>query len=242
MANHVLLNNIDHKDLRIITTRAAHYGDNVMCALTFPGEFRSLQAHYPIFFRKHPDSGQLQAIAMFGFEDKENLFLEHGGWDASYLPLSIECQPFLIGFQSAPDAPDSEPQTVIHIDMASPRVSQTVGEAVFLEHGGLTEYLTRINAVLRTIDEEMAGNQVFIDALLAHDLLESFTLDVELNDGSKHRLMGFYTINESKLGVLDGPALAALNHSGHLAPIYMAVASLSNIRDLIRRRNARIER
>ena len=52
MTNSVLLNNIDHKDLRVITTRSAAYGDDVMFALTFPAEFRNVQAHYPIVFRK----------------------------------------------------------------------------------------------------------------------------------------------------------------------------------------------
>ena len=48
----MLLNNVDHKDLRVITTRGAEYGDDVMFALTFPAEFRNIQAHYPIVFRK----------------------------------------------------------------------------------------------------------------------------------------------------------------------------------------------
>ncbi len=36
MSKHVLLNNVDHKDLRMVTTRSAEYGDNVMLAATFP--------------------------------------------------------------------------------------------------------------------------------------------------------------------------------------------------------------
>ena len=240
MANHALLNNVDHKNLKIITTRSADLGDNVMSTMTFPNEFRSVQAHYPIFFSKQPDTGQFQALAVFGFEEGENLFLDENGWDASYIPLTIERQPFLIGFQSGASA--GEQKTVIHIDMDSPRISETEGEAVFLEHGGLTEYLQHITSVLQTIHEGFEKSQAFIDALLKHDLLESFTLDVELNDGSKYRLAGFYTINEGKLIEVDGESLARLNHDGHLQPIYMAIASLSNIRDLIDRRNARLER
>lgn len=239
MAHHALLNNVDHKNLKIITTRSADFGDNVMSTMTFPSEFRSVQAHYPIFFSKQPDTGQFQALAVFGFEEGENLFLDEDGWDASYIPLTIERQPFLIGFQSGTGA--GEPNTVIHIDMDSPRVSETEGEAVFLEHGGLTEYLQHVNSVLHTIHEGFEGNQAFVDALLKYDLLESFTLDVELNDGSKYRLAGFYTINEEKLGELDGESLASLNRDGHLQPIYMIIASLSNIRDLIDRRNARLK-
>lgn len=241
MANHALLNNVDHKNLKIITTRSAKYGDNVMSTMTFAAEFRSVQAHYPIFFSKHPDTGQFQAVAVFGFEEGENLFLSEDGWGATYIPLTIERQPFLIGFQSVLGGAPGERQTVVHVDMDSPRISESEGEAVFLEHGGLSEYLNHINSVLSTIHEGVELDAAFINALLEFELLESFTLDVELKDGSKYRMAGFYTINEEKLGELDGEALAKLHHDGHLQPIYMAVASLSNIRDLIERRNARLD-
>ena len=241
MANHALLNNVDHKDLKIITSRSADYGDNVMSTMTFADEFRSVQAHYPIFFVKQSDTGNFQAVAVFGFEEGENLFLDANGWDASYIPLTIERQPFLIGFQAATGGGSGERQTVIHVDMDSPRISQSEGEAVFLEHGGLTPFIERINSVLHTIHEGVDRDSAFVDALLEFDLLESFTLDVELNDGAKYRMAGFYTINEEKLGELDGEALAKLNRAGHLQPIYMVIASLSNIRDLIDRRNARLE-
>ena len=76
--NKVLLNNIDQGDLRVITTRGAAYGDDVMFAATFPAEFRNIQAHYPIVFHKTAD-GQFQSVALFGFQDKENLFLGPAG-------------------------------------------------------------------------------------------------------------------------------------------------------------------
>ena len=74
--------------------------------------------------------------------------------------------------------------------------------------------------------------------LAEHDLLESFVLDVTLNDGSEKRMTGFYTINEDRLRSLDGALLARLNAKGFLLPIYMAIASLSNLRTLIDKRNA----
>src|SRR5258705_5152943 len=123
MANGVLLNNIDHKDLRVVTARGAQYGDAVMSALTFPAEFRNVQAHYPIVFRKSAQ-GQFQPLALFGFEEKQNLFLEAGRWDAAYLPLMIERLPFLIGNASG--------ELMMHVDLASPRISRTPGRAAFL--------------------------------------------------------------------------------------------------------------
>lgn len=241
MKNHVLLNNVDHKDLKVITGHSAELGDNVQCAATFSWEFRSIQAHYPIFFSKDAEGGEFSAVAMFGFENGENLFLDDSGWDASYIPLSIRREPFLIGFQQYMGSGSGEKDPVIHINMDSPRVSKSDGEAVFLSHGGISPYLEQINSVLNTINEGYAVHEVFVKELLEHELLEPFALDIQLNDGSQNRLMGFHTINEDALSELGGDVLASLNEKGFLLPIYMAVASLSNIRDLIDRKNALLE-
>ncbi|HEY4368900.1 MAG TPA: SapC family protein [Steroidobacteraceae bacterium] len=228
MTENVLLNNRDHKDLRVITARGADYGDDVMYAITFPGEFRSIQAHYPIVFRKTAE-GEFQPLALFGFQQGQNLFLGRDGWDATYVPLTIERQPFLIGI--------ADRELMIHVDLASPRVSRTTGEAVFREHGGTTEYLERVNSVLLAIHQGLEGTAPFIAALLEHDLLESFVFDIELADGSQNRLMGFYTINEERLTALPGEVLESLSRAGHLQAIYMALASIANFRVLIERRN-----
>ena len=227
MTNTVLLNNIDHKDVRIVTTRSAEYGDDVMLAVTYPAEFRNIQAHYPIVFRKGSD-GQFQPVALLGFEERQNLFLTRDGWDATYLPLMIERLPFLIGKANG--------QLVIHIDMDSRRVSRTTGERVFREHGGPTEFAERMNSVLLAIHEGLEQTPAFVAALLEHELLESFVLDLQLNDGSDHRLAGFYAINEERLAALDGAALERLNKAGHLLQAYMTLASLSQFRALIERR------
>ena len=237
MAKIELLNNVDHKDLRVIINRSAEYGDNVWYTPTFPHEFRNLQAHYPIVFTKNPETGKFQAVALCGFENGENLFLSETGWDAAYIPLSIMRQPFLIGFQEVREDSVSRTQLVVSVDMDSPRISRTEGEPVFLEHGGNSEYLERVNSILSLIDQGFQLNQNFIDMLLGMDLLESFVLDVELNDGSEHRLSGFYTINEDSLAGLTGDDLVILNNNGFLEPVYMAIASMSNIPGLVDRKN-----
>jgi hypothetical protein len=231
MARHSLLNNIDHKDLRVDTARSAALGDEVMLSLTFPAEFRSVQAHYPIVFHKGAD-GRFQPVALFGFREGQNLFLDGARWRAAYIPLAIERQPFLVGR-------DGAGETAIHIDLDSSRVGTTTGEALFREHGGSTDFLEHVGSVLQTLHEGVSATPAFVDALLQHDLLESFVLDVELGDGAQHRLAGFHTIHEERLRVLDGEALTALHHAGHLEAIYMAIASLSNLRGLIERMNRR---
>lgn len=228
MPRHALLNNIDHRDLSVALSRGRRWGDAEAHAPTFPAEFRSVQAHYPIVFAKSSE-GRFRPLALFGFRDGQNLFLEPEAWDAHYLPLAIERQPFLIGAGAS-----GEP--LVHIDLDHPRVGAG-GEALFLEHGGSSAYLERMGSVLRALHEGLASVDGFVDALLRHDLLESFVLDFQLDNGAQHRLAGFWTIAEERLRALDGDALAALARDGHLEPIYMAIASLSQLRALIARMN-----
>jgi hypothetical protein len=229
MSKTVLLNNVDHKDLRVITRRGAQFGDAVMSAQTFPAEFRDLQAHYPIVFRKTNDGISFEPIALFGFQEGENLFLGTQGWEASYVPLLIERQPFLIG--------NTGGELMMHIDIDSARVSNTEGEPVFLPHGGNSDFLERMNSVLLSIHQGLQSTPSFIASLMEHQLLESFVLDIELNDGSQNRLAGFYTINEDKVHNLNGAVLEQFNKAGYLQAIYMVIASLSNFRALIERKN-----
>jgi hypothetical protein len=226
MPRHALLNNLDHRDLRVSTRRGAGLGDEVMSAVTFPAEFRALQAYYPIVFQKDAQ-GTFHPLALLGLQPGQNLFLRGDGWDAHYLPLAIERQPFAIGH-------DVQGEPLLHVDLDHPRVDPA-GEPLFLEHGGHTPLLQHITSVLRTLNEGLAGNAAFIEALLAHELLESFVLDIKLSGGQGGRLTGCYIIHEERLRALDAQALHALAQAGYLEPIFMAVASLSHLRDLIGR-------
>jgi len=229
MPNPALLNNVQHKDLRVITKRGAQYGDNIMFALTFPSEFRNLQAHYPIVFRKSDDGTSFEAVALFGLQEGENLFLNDAGWDAAEVPLMVERQPFLIGRNGE--------ELMVHVDLDSPRVSSTEGEPVFLPHGGNSEFLDRMNSALLTIHQGLQAAGPFMAALKEYELLESFVLDVTLDDGSQGRMSGFYTIHEDRLAVLPAEALDRLHKAGYLQAIFMVVSSMSQFRPLIERKN-----
>lgn len=229
-SNHVLLNSVDHWGLRVEAGRAAALGDDMMYAPTFPDEFRNVQAHYPIVFRRDA-AGGFHPLALFGLQEGANLFLDGDRWDATYIPLSVQRQPFLIGI--------SGEERLIHIDMDHPRARTGGGEPLFRDYGGATEFLERIKSVLLALHDGVVATPAFVEALLRHELLESFVLDVQLDDGSHNRLVGFHTIDEARLQALEGSALERLARDGHLLPIYMALASLSRFRDLIERMNRR---
>jgi hypothetical protein len=240
MTRHVLLDNVSHKDLRVVRDYAKVPGYDVNVARVFPSEFIQLQTEYPLFFIRNKEQGVFEPVALLGFGDKENLFLDENGWDAGYVPLSIERQPFLIGFQEqvVDGIPTETP--VVHIDLDHPAVSDTEGERVFLPHGGESPLLERISSVLMTVHQGHEAAKSLSEMLVGMELIESLVLEVALKDGSKQSLKGLYTINEDKLQNLNANALESLHKKGHVRDVYMMLASLPNISRLIERKNRRL--
>ena len=239
MPNHQLLDNVRHKDLRILTLHQPAFGENASYGHVYLSEFRYVQGEYPILFRKNTDTAQFEAIALFGLAAEENLFMEENGWNASYVPLTVQRRPFLIGFQQDNQA---EPKPVVHVDMDSPRISKsaTEGEAVFLPQGGQTPYLQHINSVLGRIHSGHIENKTFIDTLLQHELIESVAIKMELHDGSKLEFNNLYTINEEKLNALPADTLFTLHQRGYVNLIYMMIASMATLSRLIDMKNKRV--
>ncbi len=227
-----LLNNIQHHDLRVVTRRGARWGDAVMACPVLADEFRSLQAHYPVVFQ--PDgAGSFVPVALLGLVEGENLFLDGEHWDADYIPLSMRRQPFSIGVAGE--------ELRMMVDMASPRVARggADGEALFLPHGGTSAYLDDCNSVLRTLHEGFEALPGFVGALQAHGLLEPFELAVERPDGTQGRLLGYHLVHEERLAALDAATIGLLHEADYLQPLYMAIASLSNLPRLVRAHLAR---
>lgn len=238
MTKHQPLNPADHGNLRIDTRADAALGDAVMATLVVPDEFRKAQAHFPILFRKDVATGRFGALALLGFEQGENLFLGNTGWDAGYRPMSLAIQPFLVGM---PEGGEGEPQ--VHVDMDHARIaSGGEGVRVFDEQGQATPYLDTVAENLGNLHQGFQDSEGFYGALERHGLLEPFTLTVPLADGSKQSLVGFHIIDEDRLRGLDGDALAELHAEGHLMPLFMALASLSQLSALVARKEDRIAR
>ncbi len=233
MSQYEILDKERHRQVRVKTGYGAALGDAVMYVMTYPMEFRDIQSCYPILFTKDPNTGGFFAAAVLGFEADQNLFLQDDGWDASYVPALVQRQPFLIatGRDGGNDTP------VVSLDLEHPRVSQDEGEALFDDQGAATDFLNQKIALLDKLHRGLQHSSGFVDTLLKHELLEEITLDLAFQDGSKKRVQGFYTIAEERLFQLQGDVLESLNKAGYLQPVFMAVASLSRMRDVIERRN-----
>lgn len=233
MSQYEILNKENHRNVRIKTGYGEALGDATMYVLTYPLEFRDIQGCYPILFTKDPGTGGFLAAALLGLDTNQNLFLTDDSWDATYIPALVQRQPFLI---AKSEDNDNKPP-VVSLDIEHPRVSREEGEALFDSDGNPTEFLEQKIAMLDKVHRGLQHGSGFIDTLLQHELLDSITLDLTFADGGKKTLEGFYCIAEERLYKLEGDVLESLNQAGYLQPIFMAVASLSRVRDLIERRN-----
>lgn len=233
MTNFALLNNNEHQALRVITDHSAALGDQVMYAMTYPAEFRDVQCEYPILFFTDADQGETYPVALFGFQRGENLFLEGDHWQADYIPASVRRQPFLIGAQGQ----GASQTRVISIDLDHPRVSTEQGERLFEPLGGTSPYLERMANLLEHLHAGYEHTKDYVAALQRLELLESITLEIELEDGSTNQLFGFQSLNEDRLAGLSAEQLQGLQQNGFLLPTFMAIASTPNMGKLVRRKN-----
>lgn len=239
MARYELLNNVAHKDLRIATGFGPQFGDDVGMVPAFPSEYAELQREYPIFFRKDRD-GHWQSVALLGFEQRENLFLQDGRWSAAYLPGAAAKGPFLIGFQEQRIDGELRQEPVIHIDLDHPRVNHEEGEPVFLPQGGNSPYLEHIATVLRGIRDGSEFGSAMFSAFDSMGLIQPVNLDVQLDERHRVNVNGLHSIDRDALAALDGESLAQLNRAGYLEGAYLVLASLQNMRRLMAEKQRRL--
>jgi SapC len=235
MTNSVLLNNVTHKDLRVKTGYSAEFGDSINSCLVFPTEFAYVQREYPIVFRRDAQ-GDLQPIALLGFDENENLFLDEKGWNARYVPAIQQRGPFMIGLQKG-DIADERREAMVNVDLDHPRISRAEGEPVFLPQGGNSPYLEHMSRVLQLIHKGAGVIRPMIAAFEEAGLIESVDVNVELRRGPTFRLAGLLTVGQEKLSGLNGARLERLNSAGFLQLAVLAMASVGNISWLVELKN-----
>jgi hypothetical protein len=231
----VVLNNVDHHDVRLHRIRGAGNGEAINQVRVFPSEFRDLQRDFPIFFRRD-DSGY-QAVAILGLDAGENLYLEGEGdnahWTTRTVPAILDRGPFSIGMGGDGGNP------MIMVDLAHPWVSREAGEPLFLSHGGNAPAIDRAAAILRTLHAGVEVEQAMFAAFEQAGLIAYLDLDIRLDEATEYKLPELYTIRPDALSHLDGSTLAALNESGFLELAFFVLASHDNLSRLIEAKNRR---
>ena len=235
-AKRAMLNNIDHKDLRVIAGHSAAFGDSVNQVLVFPTEYEELAREYPIIFRKGTEGG-FYSVVVLGLDRDENLFLDAHGWQARYVPAMQQRGPFVIAMQEQQIDGEVRREPMIQIEVDHPRLSTTEGQPLFLPHGGNTPYLEHMLGVMRAILLGTEKSPPMFAAFEELGLLREINLEIKLDETRTYTLPGLFTIDEARLASLGGSELEALHRAGFLRAAFLAAASLGNVGRLIELKN-----
>ena len=238
----IALNSKTHQGLEIDKGKVESQAGHLHMVPVVLSEFLKLSLQYPIVITKNQDTGQFSCVALFGLEKGENLFFQEGVWDTLYLPLHVRRQPFFVAKSEGAD--DS---FVICIDMGHASLKNEKSnneniEKLFDDQGKETGYLTDVKNVLAELFDGEKATQLFINDLLAINLLQPMQLQITLENKNSMRVEGLYTINEKTLNTLTSDQLFSLHHKNYLHPIYTMITSIGHIYGLINKKNKKLEK
>jgi hypothetical protein len=234
----VSLNSQMHRILRLEAARAVLDHAHVNAVAVIPREFARLLAHYPIFFTKNPENGKLEPAAILGFEQGENLFLKESTWDAAYIPLQIQRQPFALIPRHGLEG--TQPALDLALDLESPHVQANNGERLFQDDGRPTAFLQNVSSMMSALVSGTRETYAFTERLAELNLLEPVQIDIEFVNRSQTKFQGLYWIAAAALKALTAAQLAELRDREYLEWMYFQMASLAHVAALVARKNQQL--
>jgi hypothetical protein len=238
MTDPVALNNQTHRLLRVTMEKALHESAGANVIGVIPHEFKRLVAHFPIFFAKSPENGQFEPVVLLGFRNGENLFMVNGVWDAAYLPLQVQREPFSLT-PRRDAAPGSAPLDLA-LDINLPYVQTREGERLFTDDGQTTPFLKNIGSIMSALVAGSREAHAFTSRLSELALLEPVRIDIGFVDATETKLEGLYWIAAPVLKGLPAAFLTELRDRDYLEWIYFQMASLAHVPELVARKNRQI--
>ncbi|PCD02312.1 multidrug transporter [Sphingomonas spermidinifaciens] len=191
-------------------------------------EFASAATLAPIFVTRAETTGEFYAGAILGLKPEEPPLVAREELTGVFEPLDWSRRGFhVVGEQVA-------------IDRDDPRFADSAGEPLFGSDGGPTPALAGMAQALGRLKQGIDDTRAFIDAALAHKLLEPIEVSLKFDDGERLNLAGLYTISLDAIGELGDAEALALLRAGHLQSAYTVAQSVRQLGRLAQRRNARL--
>ena len=232
MANFVPVRKDQHQNLKLAATRdLSHVAKQHIVPIT-AAEFSQASASFPVVVVKDPESSRFRSVVMLGLESGENVFYGEASWNALYVPLSVGVVPFSLGLD-----PEKEKTLTACIDLDSPLVGEDKDVPLFEENGDEAEVLKNFQKSLARLYDNEVMTEKFLKVMADHDLFQEVELIMTSNNGEKKKLVGIYTINESKVKELADDVVLDFHKRGLFVPIYAMLGSLGQLNRLVKHRN-----
>lgn len=230
----VALNSETHSNLKFAADEVNFTFARDTTAVLLGGvEFAEAGREYPIVFIKGQD-GQMRPVALLGVRDEENLYIdEQGKWDARYIPAFVRRYPFVMAEGGA------QGQLVVCIDEKCPAFNTNHGELLIDAKGELQPRMNEVMRFLQNFQQEFARTELIAKQLDELGLFIQQGARFDTPAGETFQLNDFYVVDEAKFGRLADDQLPLLFRSGALGMVYLHLASLGNMRQLLDRLSTR---
>lgn len=163
-----ILNSEVHRAVRM----KSQAGDHPAFVGIVLSEFPAAAAVCPIFFSKHPETGQFYAGAMFGFRQGELLVEGAQAGNALFRALEIQRQGFFIADEN------------IAIDLEHPRFAEGASTPLFDDQGQPSDSLRQIQSALGQLKAGAEFTSEFIRELIGLKLIEPIDVNLQFDDGT----------------------------------------------------------
>ena len=115
-----------------------------------------------------------------------------------------------------------------------------MGGGIVSGYGGHSDYLEQMIQLLERIESTHQHTLAFALTLNELGLVSPLEFAITLNNGDTHSLQGFFGVDEERLEALSSEDLGTLHEQGFLTPLFMIVASQSQMARLIGIKNKRL--
>ncbi|RVU35346.1 hypothetical protein EOE67_14305 [Rheinheimera riviphila] len=226
LAQPVVLNNEQHKDLHVLAQFSLESVNGRHIAPLMLQEFAAASAFYPIFFLQVEEL--FAPVAVFGLKEGQNLFIKDGQWEGQYLPAGIRAYPFNL-------AQANDDQLLLCVNEQADNISRTEGQALFNADNTPTEFFNGVNTFFKDYIDANAVSRNIVAQIKEMGLLKADGLQYRDLAGKEHRLNGFFVIDREKFEALSDEQFLTLRKFGVLQAIYAHFSSLDRIGSLINR-------
>ena len=226
--NPVPLNAKTHRNVRIRPSdEGLKFSSRTNSVLLAGIEFPEACKHFPIAFARIGEN-QLLPVALLGFRDAENLFVDAGGkWKGEYVPAFIRRYPFVLG------RGDANGPWAVCIDESFSGFGADEGQPLFTEKAEPTDYLKGVMTFLQDYQVQLERTAAFLGTLRELDLLTDVSPTFNLAGGERFSFSGLMMVDERKLQALPEAAAARMLRTGELAWVYSHLISIGNLPRLL---------
>lgn len=216
-----------HKNKKVAPVKDFNFVSDVHIASVMVHEFSRLSSIYPIVFLENPENGGFKPVVLLGLEQGENLFVEDGKWNASYVPAIIRRYPFVLAKGS------EENKYTVCIDEGSNLLNEEEGEALFNEDGEGSEVIERVKQYLGELQQMEMFTEEFAKFMLENNMFTPLNMKVRVENEIKN-IAGAYVINEERLNGLSNEKYLELREKQYMPVVYSHLSSLSQIERLLK--------